>query len=304
MSGFLAFAITLVAIAITIVILGVKVVPTPMRYTLERFGKFSRVLEPGLHLIIPLIDQIGHRLNFAEQVLDIPRQDVITKDNVVVQSDGVAYFQILDAPKAAYGVHGLEFAIQNLAMTNLRTVIGSMNLDEVLSERDKINTQLLNTIDNATNVWGVKVTRVEIKDIKPPADIVEAMTLQMKSEREKRALILEAEGKRRAAVEIAEGEKAAAILTAEGRLEAAKRDADARERLAEAEAKATDVVSKAIAQGNVQAVNYFLGLKYVEAMKDIGTAQNSKLVLMPLEAGGVVGSIAGIAELVKTVKNA
>jgi len=313
MGEFLSFAGVLVLGAVIFVVLGVKVVPQSYEWTVERFGRFTRTLPPGLHVIVPVIDRIGQKLNRMEQVIDINRQDVITKDNAQVQVDGVAFIQVVDTARAAYEVHNLGHAIMNLVMTNIRTVIGSMELDKVLSERDEINTKLLRVVNDATNAWGVKVTRVEIKDIQPPQAMMAAMSQQMIAEREKRALVTKSEGERqeainlaegqkRAAIERAEGEKQAAILTAEGRLEAAKRDADARERLAEAEAKATKVVSEAIKAGDKSALNYFVATKYVEALKDVAAAPNQKLVLMPLEAGNVIGALAGVGELLKTVQ--
>lgn len=301
---FESFATVLVVFAVVFVVLGVKTVPQGYEWTVERFGKYTRTLGPGLHIIVPVIDRIGHRMNMMETVLDIARQEIITADNAMVGADGVVFFQVLDAARAAYEVHNLGLAMQNLAMTNIRSVLGSMELDKVLSGRDEINRKLLSVVDEATRQWGVKVTRIEIKDISPPRDIIDAMAKQMKAEREKRAVILEAEGQREAAIKQAEGQKSAAILEADGRLEAANRDAKARIALAEAEARATQVVSEAISKGSVQAVNYFLGLKYVEALQAIGTAENGKLVLMPLEAGGVIGSIAGIAELARSVNAA
>lgn len=298
---FESFAVVLVAFAVVFVVLGVKTVPQGYEWTVERFGRYTRTLGPGLHVIVPVIDRVGRQMNMMETVLDIMRQEVITADNAMVGADGVVFFQVLDAPRAAYEVEDLSLAMQNLAMTNIRSVLGSMELDRVLSGRDEINRRLLTVVDEATRQWGVKVTRIEIKDISPPRDIIDAMAKQMKAEREKRAVILEAEGQREAAIKLAEGQKTAAILEAEGRLEAANRDAQARVALADAEARATAVVSEAIAKGNVQAVNYFLGLKYVEALKEIGTAENQKLVLMPLEASGVIGSIAGVAELARAV---
>src|SRR5690242_20276368 len=270
-----------------------------MEYTVERFGRYTRTLRPGLNLIVPLVDRIGARLNMMETVLDVPSQEVISKDNAMVTVDGVVFYQVLDAARAAYEVRNLELGILNLAMTNLRTVMGSMDLDELLSQRDRINIQLLHVVDDATHPWGVKVTRIEIKDIAPPRDLVDSMGRQMKAERDRRAVILEAEGVRQAQILRAEGEKQAAILEAEGRREAAFRDAEARERSAEAEAKATQVVSQAIATGNVQAINYFVAQKYVDALAKIASAPNEKLVLMPLEASGVIGAIAGAAELAK-----
>jgi regulator of protease activity HflC (stomatin/prohibitin superfamily) len=270
-----------------------------MEYTVERFGRYIRTLKPGLNLIIPLVDRIGARMNMMETVLDVPSQEVISKDNAMVTVDGVVFYQVLDAARAAYEVRNLELAILNLAMTNLRTVMGSMDLDELLSQRDRINIQLLHVVDDATSPWGIKVTRIEIKDIAPPRDLVESMGRQMKAERDRRAVILEAEGVRQAQILRAEGEKQAAILEAEGRREAAFRDAEARERSAEAEAKATQMVSQAIAGGNIQAINYFVAQKYVEALAQIASAPNQKLVLMPLEASGIIGAVAGVAELAR-----
>jgi len=297
MSEFATFALTIIVLGLIIVALGVKVVPQGMEFTVERFGRYIRTLPPGLHVILPLIDRIGAKLNMMEEVLDVPSQEVITRDNAMVTVDGVVFYQILDAAKAAYEVRRMQVAILNLVMTNIRTVMGSMDLDELLSQRDKINAQLLTVCDEATEAWGVKVTRVEIKDIAPPRDLIDSMGRQMKAERDKRAAVLEAEGLRQAAVLRAEGEKQANILAAEGRREAAYRDAEARERQAEAEAKATAMVSEAISKGNVQAINYFVAQKYIEALRDIAIAPNQKLVLMPLEASGVIGAIGGIAEL-------
>jgi regulator of protease activity HflC (stomatin/prohibitin superfamily) len=297
--GFQEFVILLLILAIVLVFMGVKSVPQGMEYTVERFGRYTRTLRPGLNLIAPVIDRIGRKLNMMEQVLDVPSQEVITRDNAMVTVDGVVFFQVLDAAKAAYEVSQLELAILNLTMTNIRTVMGSMDLDELLSQRDKINAQLLHVVDDATTPWGVKVTRIEIKDITPPRDLVDSMARQMKAEREKRANILEAEGYRQAAILKAEGEKQSAILEAEGRREAAFRDAEAREREAEAEARATQVVSESIARGDVNALNYFVALKYTDALQAVAAAPNQKLVLMPLEASNVIGAVGGVAELVR-----
>ena len=291
--------LALVVLAVIIVVSGVKRVPQGMEYTVERFGRYTRTLRPGLNLIVPIIDQIGAKMNMMEQVLDVPSQEVITRDNAMVRVDGVVFYQVLDAAKASYEVNDLVRAILNLTMTNIRTVMGSMDLDELLSNRDKINAQLLAVVDDATTPWGVKVTRIEIKDIAPPRDLVDAMARQMKAERDKRAQILEAEGLRQSEILKAEGEKRAAILTAEGEKEAAFREAEARERLAEAEARATDMVSQAIAKGDINAINYFVAQKYTEALQNIASAPNEKLVLMPLEAASLIGSISGIAEVAK-----
>lgn len=299
MGGFSTFALVILALAVVTVIAGVKVVPQGYEWTVERFGRYRATLRPGLNLIVPYVDRVGRKLNMMETVFDIESQEVITRDNAMVRADGVVFYQILDAAKAAYEVNDLDRAINNLTMTNIRTVMGSMDLDELLSQRDKINAQLLIVVDAATTPWGVKVTRIEIKDIQPPQDLIDSMARQMKAEREKRAVILDAEGLRQSAILRAEGEKQAVMLDAEGRKEAAFRDAEARERAAQAEAKATTMVSEAIASGNVNAINYFVAQKYIEALKQIGTAPNQKLVLMPLEASGVIGSIAGIAELAR-----
>jgi regulator of protease activity HflC (stomatin/prohibitin superfamily) len=298
-AGFAMFAIAVVVLAIVLILMGAKAVPQGMEYTVERFGRYTRTLRPGFHLIVPVIDRIGAKMNMMETVLNVPSQGVITKDNAMVTADGVVFFQILDAAKAAYEVNDLENAMLNLTMTNLRTVMGSLDLDEVLSERDKINVRLLSVIDEATTPWGVKVTRVEIKDIDPPRDIVEAMARQLKAEREKRANILDAEGFRAAEILKAEGEKQAVILAAEARREAAFRDAEARERAAEAEAKATNMVSEAIAGGNIQAINYFVAQKYIEALKEFANGPNQKTIFMPLEASSVIASIGGITEIAR-----
>ncbi len=295
------FAIVLLVLAVIIVFMGAKVVPQGYEYTVERLGRYTRTLEPGFHVIVPFIDRIGSKMNMQEQVLDIPSQEAITRDNAMVRVDGVVFFQVLDAAKAAYEVQQLEHATLNLTMTNIRTVMGSMDLDELLSQRDKINAKLLNVVDDATAPWGIKVTRIEIKDMQPPADLVTAMARQMKAEREKRAAILEAEGVRAAQILQAEGEKQSAILAAEGRREAAYRDAEAREREAEAEAKATQMVSDAISAGNPQALNYFIAQKYVTALEGFAQSPSQKLVFMPLEASGVIGALGGMSELWKNL---
>jgi len=293
------FIIALVIFTIVTILKGAQRVPQGFEYTVERFGRLRKVLKPGLNVIIPYVDTIGRKINMMEQVMDVQSQEVITKDNAVVRVDGVVFFQILDSVKAAYEVTRLELSILNLVMTNIRTVLGSMDLDESLSKRDEINARLLSVVDEATAPWGVKVTRIEIKDISPPQDLVDAMARQMKAERLKRAAILDAEGEKQAAIETAMGEKQSQILEAEGRKEAAFRDAEARERLAEAEAKATAMVSQAIAQGDIQAVNYFVAQKYVDALKEIGIADNQKVIFLPTEISGIMGSIGGIGELAK-----
>ncbi|ODT95988.1 MAG: hypothetical protein BGO50_02800 [Rhodanobacter sp. 67-28] len=297
MAQLLALVI-LVVVVIGIVKL-VRIVPQGYEWTVETFGKYTGTLSPGLHFLIPIYQAIGHKMNMMEQVLDVPSQDVITKDNAVVRVDGVVFYQVLDAAKAAYEVANLEQASLALVMTNIRTVLGSMDLDESLSKRDEINARLLRVVDEATHPWGVKVNRIEIKDISPPRDLIDAMARQMKAEREKRANILDAEGFRQAAILKAEGEKQSAILSAEGEKEAAFRAAEARERTAEAEAKATTMVSDAIAGGNINALNYFVANNYIGALKEMANSPNQKMLLLPIEATGVIGAMAGIAELAK-----
>jgi regulator of protease activity HflC (stomatin/prohibitin superfamily) len=296
--GFSAILIIVVAL-IVLASKAFLTVPQGFQFTLERFGKFKKVMEPGFHVLLPVIEQIGQKINRMEQVLDVPRQEVITKDNAMVSIDAVVFYQALDAAKAAYEVDNLRLAIINLTMTNIRTVVGSMDLDETLSKRDEINQRLLRVVDDATMPWGVKCTRIEIKDISPPSDLVESMGRQMKAERDKRANILDAEGFRQAAILKAEGEKQSAVLKAEGDKEAAFREAEARERLAQAEARATAMVSQAIAQGDIQAINYFVAQKYVEALKELAAAPNQKVLLLPMESTGILGALAGVAELTK-----
>jgi len=298
-SGFTLFALALLLLGLVLVFTGVKSVPQGWEYTVERFGRFIRILGPGFHLIHPIIDRIGAKMNMMETVLEVPKQDVITRDNAMVTASGIVFYQVIDAAKAAYEVATLETAILALAMTNLRTVMGSMSLDDLLSQRDQINTRLLAVIDEATTPWGLKVTRVEVKDIEPPRDLVDAMARQMKAERDKRANVLEAEGLRQAQILKAEGEKQSVILSAEGRREAAFRDAEARERGAEAEARATEMVSKAIAAGDLQAINYFVAQRYVDALKEFAKGPNQKILFMPLEAANVIGAIGGIAQIAR-----
>ncbi|UVC17463.1 SPFH domain-containing protein [Mesorhizobium onobrychidis] len=289
-SGFDIALLVLVALVVLVLFKGIRTIPQGYNYTVERFGRYTKTLSPGLNLIVPFVDRIGAKLNMMEQVLDVPTQEIITRDNATVAVDGVAFYQVLNAAQAAYQVAGLENAILNLTMTNIRTVMGSMDLDELLSNRDAINERLLRVVDEAAHPWGIKITRVEIKDINPPANLVESMGRQMMAERNKRAQILDAEGL-----------KQSQILEAEGRKEAAFRDAEARERSAEAEARATQVVSEAISKGDVQALNYFVALKYTEALTRIGSATNSKVVLMPMEASSLIGTLGGIGEIAKEV---
>jgi len=297
------FLIALIVVVVVFLMMGVRVVRQGYVYTVERLGKFTLAAQPGLHVIIPFVDRVGQKVNMMEQVLDIPGQEIITKDNAMVGVDAVVFFQVLDAGKAAYEVHNLYSSIMALTTTNLRTVMGSMDLDETLSKRDEINARLLSVVDHATSPWGVKITRVEIKDIRPPLDISNAMARQMKAEREKRAEILEAEASRASAILRAEGEKQSQILSAEGRREAAFRDAEAREREAEAEARATHMVSQAIAESGSQAINYFIAQKYTEAVAKFATSPNAKTILFPVEATQLIGTLGGIGELAKEALN-
>lgn len=299
LSGFSIFAAVFVLFVIITLMMGVRQVPQGYSYTVERFGKYYTTLTPGLGLIVPWIDRIGRKVNMMEQVLDVPSQEVITKDNATVTVDGVAFFQVLDAAAASYEVSNLQIALLNLVMTNIRTVMGSMDLDQLLSHRDEINVRLLNVVDAAVQPWGIKTNRIEIKDIVPPKDLVDSMARQMKAEREKRASVLEAEGQRQAEILRAEGRKAALVLDAEGRKEAAFRDAEARERQAQAEAAATQMVSEAIAKGDIAALNYFVAEKYVKAIDALAHGTNQKTFIMPMDMAGIAGTLGGIAELAR-----
>ena len=290
-----------VILAVIVALGAIKIVPQGREFTVEQFGRYTRTLKPGISFLTPFVEGVGRKINMMEQVLDVPRQDVITKDNVSVQVDAIVFIQVMDAASAAYRVTNLDYAITQLTMTNLRTVVGNMELDEVLSQRDQINSRLLEVIDEATNPWGVKVARIEIKDLQPPPDITNAMARQMKAERERRAVITEADGEKQAAITVAEGQKQSAILQAEGRREAAFRDAEARERSAAAEAKATELVSNAIAAGDVNAINYFVALKYVEAFAKLAESPQQKTVIVPADMGSLVGTLGGIGELVKSI---
>lgn len=295
----LILAIILLLGVILLIRSGIKIVPQGYEFTIERFGRYLRTLSPGIAFIIPFFDRIGKKLNMMEQVMDVPSQEVITRDNAMVRVDGVVFFQVTDASYAAYAVTNLTLSVLNLTMTNIRTVMGGMDLDELLSQRDQINEKLMSVVDHATKPWGVKVTRVEIKDIAPPKDLVDAMAKQMKAEREKRAVVLDAQGIREAQILRAEGEKQAQILDAEGERQAAYLAAEARERLAQAEAKATNDVSIAIREGDIQAINYFVAQKYIEAFAEIAKSKNDKIIMMPMEASSMVGSLAGMTELLK-----
>jgi regulator of protease activity HflC (stomatin/prohibitin superfamily) len=302
MLGLDGMSVTLIVLGILLIMVlfaGVKTVPQGYNYTVQRFGKYTKTLQPGLNLIVPFVDAVGRRMNMMEQVLEIPHQEVITRDNATVTVNGITFYQILDAAAAAYEVARLENAILNLTLTNIRTVMGSMDLDQLLSNRDEINGRLLKVVDAAVGPWGIKITRIEIKDIDPPKDLVESMGRQMKAEREKRATILEAEGSRQAAILQADGQKQAQVLEAEGRREAAFRDAEARERSAEAEAKATQMVSEAISAGNVQAINYFVANNYIKALEALAKSPNQKVLMLPVEAANVIGALGGIAEIAR-----
>jgi regulator of protease activity HflC (stomatin/prohibitin superfamily) len=291
--------LVLLAVVVFYLVRAIRLVPQGYNHTVERFRRYIRTLDPGLALIVPFIDRVGHKVNMMERVLEVESQEVITRDNAMVRVDGIAFFQVMDAAKAAYEINDLENAILTLTMTNIRTVMGSMDLDNLLSQRDEINHRLLSVVDQAAMAWGVKMNRIDIKDIAPPRDLVDSMARQMKAERDKRAAILEAEGLRQAAILRAEGEKQSAVLEAEGRREAAFRDAEARERAAEAEARATTMVSDAIASGNVQAINYFVANNYIKALESLARSPNQKVLMLPVEAASVIGSIGGIAEIAR-----
>lgn len=300
MDGLLIFLLVAAIVVLAVIARGVRTVPQGSQWTVERFGRYRVTLSPGLRLINPFIDAIGRKVNVQETVLEIPAQNVITKDNASVIVDGIVFYQVVDASRAAYEVQNLQQAVTNITMTNIRTAIGALDLDETLSKRDEINERLLRVLDAATESWGTKITRVELKDVRPPEDVQISMAKQLTADRERRAAVLRADGIKQAAILEAEGAKQAQILAAEGRLAAAQRDAEARERLAEAEAVATAAVSKAVSEGNVQALNYFVAQKYVEALTQIGSSPNARLVLMPMETGGLVGAIAGVAELARS----
>jgi regulator of protease activity HflC (stomatin/prohibitin superfamily) len=297
--GLDVFVVVIVLLAVLTLFAGVKTVTQGYQWTVERFGRYTRTLSPGLNIIVPYFDRIGHKMNVMEQVIEIPQQDVITRDNATVTVDGIAFFQVIDAAKASYEVAHLDNAIIQLTMTNIRSVMGSMDLDQMLSHRDEINERLLRVVDAAVAPWGVKVNRIEIKDIVPPKDLIASMARQMKAERDKRAEILTAEGQRQSEILRAEGAKQSQILEAEGRKEAAFRDAEARERLAQAEAKATEMVSEAVARGDVSALNYFVAQQYLKALGQIAEAPNQKVLMLPIEATSVLGSLAGIGEIAR-----